>query len=150
VDVTPTKTRIFLPEFLALSRDDLQLIAGGLAAKKAKQLKLGGGRVAECTAKSCIVRDPQGSRIPVTSRDVATFLALQQKAAKTGADATRVEGPVTARCTSTDCVADLLIETTGPVKVQGNVKLEPEPELDVAGSLLQGFVRGLVGSGSPR
>jgi hypothetical protein len=140
VDVTPTKTPIFLPESLALSCGDLQRIAGGL----------GGDRVAECTAKSCIVRDPKGSRIPVTSRDVATFLALQPKAAKTGVQATRVEGPVTARGTWTDCVADLLIETTGPVKGQGNVKLEPEPELDVAGSLRQSFVRGLVGNGLPR
>lgn len=142
VDVTAGKTRIFLPAFLTLERSDLDALS---AVKRAKGLKLSGSRTAECTPKLCTIADGKGSRIPVSSRDVAAFVALQKMAVKTGKEATKTEGPVTLHCGADRCTADLLIETTGPVKIQGTAKVEAEPELDVAGSLLQGFVRGLVG-----
>jgi hypothetical protein len=146
VEVTAAKTRIFLPGFLVLEKRDLELLKVGIAARRAKNLQLGGGRTAECGARVCTVVDGKTSRVPVTARDVTTFLNLQKAAGATGKETTRVEAPVTVRCTPEKCTADLLIETTGETKLQGKTRVEAEPELDVAGSLLQGFVKGLIGN----
>ena len=145
IAVTAGKTRIFLPAFLALDGNDLDQLTVGAAAKNVKGMKLSDGRGAECGRKSCVIGNGKTSRIPLTSKDIATFTALRKAAASAGKETTRVDGPITVRCTGDRCVADLLIETQGPVKMQGTVNVEAEPELDVAGSLLQGFVRGLIG-----
>lgn len=142
IDVTAGKTRVFLPAFLVLESGDLKILR---ETKRAKGLKLSGGRTADCTPKGCLLTDGRGSRFPITNRDVATFTGLMQAAAKTGKEASKTDGPVTVRCGTDRCTADLLIESAGPVKMQGKVNVEAEPEVDFAASLLQGFVRGLLG-----
>lgn len=144
VEVTPAKTRIFLPGFLVLDRSDLELLSVGIASRRAKNLRLSGDRTAECGARVCTVIDGKTSKVPVTGRDVTAFLNLQKASAASGKESMKVDGPITVRCGSDRCTADLLIETTGRTTIQGKASVEPE-ELDVAGTLLQGFVKGMTG-----
>ncbi len=134
--------------FLQLTGEDLvKLEAATRRGAPASEPVLSDDRKASCQNRICNFLSAKGGVTgDITLDDLKELVYLHNDSISKAKAATVINGPVTLRCATNKCSADLYFHAKKPIAVKGQGKVVEEG--DPKGTLLQSFVNEILRTGA--